>query len=388
MKEIKLKPVLFLSKTYADGTHPILIRITGNRKVQYEGLGYSVPFEAWNPLEQRVFQSRPKATEKLLERYPPQKRNEIKRLYNEAMVLSNAKTINTDIENKITEISLALNKMKANEESIDVKSIKRRISTATNKGRESSLLVFGDEMADNYLKGGNIRTYKRYTMILNRLRLYLKTKDLTYKELTIQLLTQYEIYLKKEELQTNSIHNHLKTIRAIYYQAIKEEMITAEKNPFFAFKLKLDKNNVKKEKLSIEELNIITKLDLEKGDPLWHTRNYFMFSFNVAGIRIGDLIQLKWQHITDDGRLEYNMDKTGSFKSVQLSPNAQKIVSYYKRKDSKPKDYIFGLLDNEIDEKDRLNLYNQIGSMTAYINSNLKKLAIKAEINKRITTHV
>jgi hypothetical protein len=62
--------------------------------VQYEGLGYSVPFETWNPLEQRVFQSRPKATEKLLERYPPQKRNEIKKPYNEAIVLSNAKTIN------------------------------------------------------------------------------------------------------------------------------------------------------------------------------------------------------------------------------------------------------------------------------------------------------
>jgi len=278
--------------------------------------------------------------------------------------------------------------MKANEESIDVKSIKRKISVVSKKGRESSLLALGDEMADNYLKGGSIRTYKRYTMVLNRMRLYLKKKDLTYKELTVQFLTQYEIYLKKEELQTNSIHNHFKTIRAIYYQAIKEEIITVEKNPFFAFKLKLDKNNVKKEKLSLEELEVITKLDLEKGEALWHTRNYFLFSFNVAGIRIGDLIQLKWEHITEGDRLEYNMDKTGRFKSLQLSPKAQEILAYYKSKNSKPSDYIFGLLDNDIDEKDRLYLYNQIGSWTAYINSNLKKIANKAKINKKISTHV
>jgi site-specific recombinase XerC len=345
MKDVKFKPVLFTSKTYAEGGHPILIRITNNRKVQYEGIGYAIPFEAWNPLEGKVFESRIKISEKTLLRFPPEKRNEIKQIFANAKVLHNAKSINADIVNKMAEISQALNKMKANDESISVQSIKKKISPVAAKGREKSLLVFGDEMTENYLSSGNIRTYKRYKMILKRLSGYIKTKDLSFKDLDFQFLVQYEIYLKKEGLQTNSIHNHLKTIRAIYYQAIKQEFTLAEKNPFFSFKLKLDKNNIKKEKLSLDEINKIIALDLKKGSALWHTRNYFLFSFYNAGIRIGDLIQLKWKYIKGE-RVEYKMDKTGTFKSLLLLPKAQKILSHYQNKEVKPDDYIFGLLDN------------------------------------------
>jgi integrase/recombinase XerD len=117
-------------------------------------------------------------------------------------------------------------------------------------------------------------------------------------------------------------------------------------------------------------------------------RNYFIFSFNVAGIRIGDLIQLKWKNITAGRRLEYTMDKTGNFKSVMLNEKTERILAYYYREGMKPTDFIFPLLDNDADYSAPLYLFNQISSKTAVINKYLKKLAEEGEIEKKLTTHI
>jgi hypothetical protein len=172
MKEVKLKPVLYTSKKYADGTYPIMIRITFLRKPFYEAIGHSIVKEAWNPLDSRVFESKPKFTQKIIESYSPAKAKELKDLFAHSIVLSNCKTINSDIENRLNEVSQVLNKMKANEESLDARSIKSRICPENSKKKSNSLIVFGDKMTEKYKEGGNVRTYKRYKSILKKLKGY------------------------------------------------------------------------------------------------------------------------------------------------------------------------------------------------------------------------
>jgi Arm domain-containing DNA-binding protein len=43
----KIKVFLFIGKTYKDGTHPIMIRVTQNRKNVYKSVGHSVTPDAW-----------------------------------------------------------------------------------------------------------------------------------------------------------------------------------------------------------------------------------------------------------------------------------------------------------------------------------------------------
>jgi hypothetical protein len=47
LKELKIKPVQYTNKKYANGTNPIMIRITAGRKLFYEGIGHSIPKEAF-----------------------------------------------------------------------------------------------------------------------------------------------------------------------------------------------------------------------------------------------------------------------------------------------------------------------------------------------------
>lgn len=173
-----------------------------------------------------------------------------------------------------------------------------------------------------------------------------------------------------------------------------------DRNPFLAFKYKGVKTE--KEKLNSEEIDLIIGLSLEENTPIWHCRNYFLFSYYCAGIRAGDFIQLRWCNISTDNRISYQMGKNHKTRDIKLPKQALDILELYRKDDSRPTDYIFPLLDNnaiyakavtqsEIDvlpSEIKNLLFNQISSKTAIINKYLKKIAVCAGINKNISFHI
>jgi integrase len=109
-----------------------------------------------------------------------------------------------------------------------------------------------------------------------------------------------------------------------------------------------------------------------------------MFAFYTAGMRASDIITLKWSNI-QNGRLIYQMHKTGKIHSLKLTDKAKKILSYYGPK--KFSEYVFPFFNSDIDYADAMFLPNRISAKTALINKYLKVIATKAEINKKISTH-
>jgi integrase len=116
-------------------------------------------------------------------------------------------------------------------------------------------------------------------------------------------------------------------------------------------------------------------------------KNYFLFAYYAAGIRIGDFMQLQWKNIVKD-TLIYNMDKTASAHEVVLIPKAKAILKLYQTKNTNSENYIFPILKNELLKADKLKLNSAISSKNAVINLNLKKIALKAKINKNLTFHI
>ncbi|MFN9582288.1 MAG: tyrosine-type recombinase/integrase, partial [Bacteroidota bacterium] len=105
-----------------------------------------------------------------------------------------------------------------------------------------------------------------------------------------------------------------------------------------------------------------------------------------AGIRIRDLMQLKWNNIQGEF-LSYGMSKNHKGQLIKLLPEALKILNEYKPKKPKQTDYIFPILKNNI-QYDRDSLGSAIRSYTALINYKLKQLADIAEIEVNLTTHI
>lgn len=274
---------------------------------------------------------------------------------------------------------------------------------------------FAHEITQSILEAGGIRTWKTYIGFLNKLADFMDKKlkhkkELLFSEITTQFLTKFDAYLhtlhnsrsKKEGgkmLHQNSIALILKKFRALIRKGMEMGYITPDKNPFLTFKWNVV--TTEKEKLDASEIQALQELDLENGSLEWHSRNCFLFSFYCAGIRAGDLLQLRWINV-ENGRLNYQMGKNHKVRDLKLVPQAEAILALYKTESSKPTDFIFPFMDIKkkyasaitMAERDTLpsiakqRLLEEVSSKNALINKTLKRLAEMAGISKKLSMHI
>ena len=284
-------------------------------------------------------------------------------------------------------------------------------SIIAEQGKPSSFLDYARERTNENFSEGGIRIWRIYNGFCNKLEAFLKENkktDLPFAELSPALLSKFKSYLHtlhnvrepEKMLHPNTIALNLRIFKTIVNKAVKEGLIKPEKNPFLSFENKTIKTT--KEKLTDEELERIKNLELAEGSRIWDARNIFLFSFYCAGIRIGDLLQLRWMNTTPEGRLIYYMGKNHKKRDLLLIQPAKEILQLYWKEGAKPTDYIFPLLDNDQpfagaimpEDKETLSpvmkqkLVEQVSSKTSIVNNNLKKIKELAELNKNLTTHI
>lgn len=275
-----------------------------------------------------------------------------------------------------------------------------------------SFLQYAKDRTQAIYDAGGIRNYKMYVGFCNKLEAFLKSikkSDLLFSELTPSFLSKFDAFLHKlpnerhpeQLLHQNTIAQVFNKFKALVTRAIEiDGKMKPEQNPFMKFKYGTLKTE--KEKLDTVELETIKALDLQEGSLIWHCRNYFFFSFYCAGIRAGDLIQLRWCNITQEGRLNYQMGKNHKVRDLKLVQPAIDILAYYKKEGAKPTDYIFPLLDDSEqwckyitqEQKDvmpsdlKKRMFEVIGAKNALINKELAKIQKLAGLEKKISFHI
>ena len=398
MEKIKIKAVLY-PKIYSNGTQPIFIRITQNRKSRYISVGYSIPKEAWNIKE--VWEHKPSISENLKKTLSNEELKALRVKYNNIILLPNAVKINQDIRNKIAEIEKQQKKLEVYEKRITPEILKNKTQKTDLKDiYRIDFLEFIKKVATDKFQRKQIRTSEKYLVVYKKLLAFNNNKPLPIEKLTTSFISEFEKYLKNQKCHNNYIHTNLKALRTI----VKKEAISTDKimnfteNPFEGFSMpKVIPSN--KEKLTIEEIQRLEEVDLNKESILFHYRNAWLFSLYNAGIRAGDLMQLRWININNEGRLEYVMDKTGKKRSIKLLPQSLNILKYYKVKNLT--DYIFPFLNNNSlysklitnEDKEKTSpellaeLFKKIESNISMYNRGLKIIALKANIKKNLCSH-
>jgi len=278
-----------------------------------------------------------------------------------------------------------------------VKNPSKEVILQKYRGESSQdFLSFLRLIIDRFNQSGAYRTSKRYNQLLNKL-IEFEADKIPFDQITVTFLKNFNSYLS--ELHQNTRYEHFKNMKAAFNQAIQEDVIDSDQNPFLRFKVKKVPTN--KPKLTIEEIHKLEALDLKDNPALDHTRNCFLFSFYCGGIRAGDLIMMRWQNV-QEGKLCYVMAKNRNSKlterSIPLLTEATKILKHYKTQDFSPDHFIFGELentltnfishDNRIIPGHEIRIYNRIASRNTILNKNLKKLAVLAGITKQLTFHI
>lgn len=340
------------NKGKANGELPVYLRITKNRKTQFISLKIYVDPALWDDKKQRVKNKHP---------------NSVRYNFKISQELSNAEAKMFELESK--------NKASTG------KAIKDSIVGSKPK----SFLLYLEEYKDKLKKNGNAGSHDKVNAVHLKLSAYLKGADLTFEEFDLPFLKKYESYLRdKLKNATNTIHSNLKIFRKLFYDAEREDIVEMQKNPFRKFSLDWEK--VEKTYLTQDELAEIESLVLKKGAKIEQIRDLFVFACYAGGIRISDLLKLKWKDF-DGANIRFFTQKTREHVSIKIPNKALQILLRYKSGNDNGNAFIFPFLETDKDYSNEEVLLNAIGSANAYINKNLKIIANKTSIKKNLTFH-
>ena len=251
----------------------------------------------------------------------------------------------------------------------------------TKKYDGSSLINFYQSIVEETKMKGSIRTAKTLKHYLDKLKMF--ASFLSFSDISPLWAKEYETWMLKRGNAINTIASNFKGLNGVLNKAVKLGLI--EKNPLKGYEIKT--TNSKKEALSIEDINLLEQYQLPhqfKGMEL--SRDIFLFSFYMAGMRFSDVCKLKWENITDT-EVIYTMGKSekraGATRYIPITPKVKQILDRYKA----DKLFVFPILDN-CNPNDIEDIEYTIYIANNRLNKSIKILAKHAGINKHISMHI
>lgn len=229
------------------------------------------------------------------------------------------------------------------------------------KERKRKRITF-EERIKAYADGCKTESTKTlYLVTLQKLQQYDDNFcDRTFEEMDAKWLKGFETWMEKD-LMRNSISIHLRNIRAVFNEALDDEVTTAY--PFRKFRIR---NQATKDRsLTAKELRQVFTCQCEEWQQEYV--DIFKLIFLLCGINIGDLCHLDKIH---SGRIEYDRLKTHKHYSIKVEPEALEIINKYKGEKQ-----LLSMLDRYKNHKD----------YTAHMNDALKKLGMSCKPGTKAT---
>ena len=167
---------------------------------------------------------------------------------------------------------------------------------------------------------------------------------LSFEDITREWLTKFDAFLQKTSPSKNARNIHLRNIRAVFNDAIDDEITHAY--PFRRFKIR--PVPTAKRSLSVDELRTLFNMETDECSERY--LDMFKLVFFLIGINMIDLCGLK--EIVG-GRVEYNRSKTSRLYSIRVEPEAQAIIEKYRGKN-----YLLDIMDTNHNHKHFLKHMN------------------------------
>ena len=347
--------VVIRQKKNKDGLMPLAIRITKDRKTSFIHVA-NVLEKDWDAEIQRVKKSH-----------------------------SNSARLNNLILKKLSEANDKALEMEAQTSAVSSRAVKQKIKPSAG----STFFPQAEVYLSNLKKTGKYNQYTSNKPCVKHFREFLLGADIAFSDITIALLNRYKVYLKNvQKISEITIVNHLVVIRSVFSQAIKEEVADQKHYPFGRGKIRLKAPATLKIGLSPEEVKLLEDVELKKGSLADHARNLWLFSFYFAGMRVSDVLRMKWSDFQND-RLYYSMGKNAKGGSLKVPQKVAMILSRYEDKKIAPDGLIFPDLKTLPNLNDTFAVQKRISGSVSRINGALKEtVAPEAKIGKKLTMHI
>ncbi|GAB4002155.1 site-specific integrase [Spirosoma daeguense] len=344
--------IVLRQKPNKEGKLPLALRITKDRKSSFVHLGHHLDPSDWDDIQKRVKKSHP-----------------------------NSARLNNLILKKLAE---------ANDHSLELETQKSHVSSRAVKQRikpsaGSTFFAQADLYLQRMKEAGKYNQYTADKPRVKHFKEFIK-HDLPFQEITVAILERFKGHVRsKLNLSERSAVNHVVMMRSVFSFAIKEGVVDEKYYPFGKGKMKIKFPDSAKIGLSAEELKNLEDAPLE-GQP-HHARNLWLFSYYFAGMRVSDVLRLKWSDFQND-RLHYEMGKNNKGGSLKVPDKAEAILEQYKVFKRNSNDLVFPEL-KDVDLDDKFITERTISFKTSAIDKCLKKyVAPAAKIDKKLTMHL
>jgi len=342
MASVKL--LLYTHKNLKDGSYPILLSILKDRKRRTISTGYSATIGQWSKDKNTVNAKHPHA-------------DKIKGVLKKKLMTAEKVILDLDDKGKpytVDDIADALQ--------IDKK--------------PSSFKEYSEYQIERMKNAGQHGNSRVYNDAKNAFLDFVDKKDIDFKNVTGRLLEQFRQELLERGVKINSISVYLRTIRAIYNKAIKDDIVSEKFYPFKNFKIKTERTQ--KRALTKESITRIKDLDLSSKPAHELARDIFLFSFFNRGMNYIDICYLKHENLISE-RIRYRRHKTGQTISIGLTSQAQTIIDKYIS--ISKGEYIFPLVKPG-------NEYNSYRTGIRALNRKLKDIGEEVEVDIQLTSYV
>lgn len=235
---------------------------------------------------------------------------------------------------------------------------------------------------------GRIGTASSYQSSYNSLKSF--RFNFRFRQLTVQVLKEYEgwmIHVSQNSKTTVGIY--MRALRAVFNEAINQKLVTQEDYPFGRRKYGIPGGRNIKKALSTDGIAKLyyTKVERENEEK---AKDFWFFSFYANGMNVKDIISLKYKNIQGEfivfERAKTELTARGGTPiviSCFITEDMLRIIDKWGNANRDPDNYIFPILQPGLTSIRQFEIKQ---NFTRFINKNMEKVSVKAEIEKMAKT--
>ncbi|GAB4512629.1 site-specific integrase [Maribacter litopenaei] len=335
-----------------DGTFPLVIRITYNRKSIYLPLGYNLAEKDFDAKNQRIRPS--------------------------SKIASNITRLNNGIQEKLKKIYDTVSRLKEDGkiESLSMSSIKKEIEGKSVGNMD--FFQFIDSLILDFKKAGKYGNAEIYRTLRNRIEKFHGKRSLPFRQINYAFVKKLETNHYASGNTAGGLSVYLRTLRSVYKKAIKHGIAKENHNPFNDYSIK--NGTPKRQFLNREQLQTLKEVSIEEPH-LAKARDLYMASFYLRGMNWMDMALLRGDNVQGDfERITYIRAKTkNKLFSIKITPALKQMLLDYNKGKIQKDDYIFPILTKDVSQN---QTHETIKNKRKRQNIYLKRLAERLELPK------
>lgn len=359
MLNTSVEAICYKVRALRDGTFPLMLRLTQNRKRKYLSLGMSVEERFWDF-----------------------KKNQPKRN------CPDRDAILAVIERKSKHYHEQITQFKVEGKDYTLETLVQRVE---NPVRQMNFGEYLDYFIQQLKEENRLGYAESFKGLKSSIILYCDNLDFLFSDIDQQWLKGYEMFLIRSGKKENTLGIRFRSLRVLYNRAVSEKLVKREYYPFDDFKVSRFHEQTMKRAISKEDVKRIMSLDL-RTVTTYHSpylqlgRDLFLFSYLSCGINLTDMARLRYCDVFE-GRLSYHRQKTGRLISFQLQPMALEIIEKYRKPEATPNDYVFPILDRKV-HKTAVQIRDKVRKANKAANKALHRIGEQLGIPIDLTTYV